>query len=116
MLWAWRGDGHLAHTQVTVTLGNKEQSYSDYVATLIKKIFGPLPKISITKRGYTTIYLGSVDIVNWLKSEGLVFNKVKVQVDIPRWIFTEESYMRKFLQGFAVWNPNLFYKCVLSHA
>ncbi len=33
-------------------------------------------------------------------SEGLVFNKVKSQVDVPKWIFSNEEFMKRFLRGF----------------
>jgi len=94
------GDGHISHFQVTVTLGKKELAYAHYVAMLIQKIFGPAPRILITKRDHKVIYLGSTEIVNWLKKEGLVSHKVKAQVDIPEWVFTRPSYMQRFLRGF----------------
>jgi hypothetical protein len=94
------GDGHLAHFQVTVALGTKEMSYAKYLVKLIEKIFGPHPKISIRKDRYKVVYFGSVDIVRWLEKEGLVSNKVKAQVDVPRWIFGRASYSTRFLRGF----------------
>src|ERR1051326_2953723 len=45
------GDGHLNLTQVTVTLGNKELNYVEYVAGLMEKLFHQRPKIAKTKRG-----------------------------------------------------------------
>lgn len=93
------GDGCLNPTQIMVTLGTKELAYAHYVAKLIKKIFGALPKISLYK-DYKTVYLGCVALVRWLKREGLVFNKVRSQVDVPIWIFTKESFMRRFVRGF----------------
>lgn len=94
------GDGHITPTQVTVTLGNKEKSYTRYVAKLIKDIFNIEPKIITVGNGYCVIYFGSTDVVNWLLSMGLVFNKVKKQVDAPSWIFSKVDYMNRFLKGF----------------
>ena len=94
------GDGHISHFQTMITLGNKEVSYVYYIVNLFEKIFGLQPKVSIKKRGYRTIYLGSVDLTSWLLKEGLVFNKVKLQVDVPKWIFLETKYMEMFLRGF----------------
>jgi hypothetical protein len=46
------------------------------------------------------VYLGSVKATQWLQNEGLVFDKVKSQVDAPTWIFEKESYMKHCLRGF----------------
>lgn len=94
------GDGHITPTQVTVTLGNKEEEYVYYVAGLLKEIFSINPKIIKTKKGYFVIYFGSTDIVRWLLSMGLVFNKVRSQVGAPSWIFFKKEYMKGFLRGF----------------
>lgn len=94
------GDGHLSHFQVVVNLGNKESSYANYVSLLIKKIFKIQPKISIRKTGYRDVYFGSTLITSWLLNEGLVHNKVKSQVGVPKWIFTNRDYMKAFLRGF----------------
>ena len=68
--------------------------------TLITKIFKTKAKISLRSTGYRDVYLGSVVITSWLLKEGLVFNKVKSQVDIPRWIFKKPEFIRRFLRGF----------------
>jgi intein/homing endonuclease len=94
------GDGHLTKNQITVTLGNKEDEYVNYVARLINNIFYVKPKIITTKGGYKIVYFGSVDVVGWLTSMGLVFNKVKQQVDVPNWIYSSEIYSIGFLRGF----------------
>lgn len=94
------GDGHLSHFQVTVCLGTKEMAYAEYVAEFIGKLFGCPGKIAINSHGHRTVYFGSVEATQWLQSEGLVFNKVKYQVDAPEWIFEKKSYMERFLRGF----------------
>ncbi len=94
------GDGHLSHFQVVVCLGNKEEKYSFYVRALIQKIFKTNVKISIRKDGYRDVYLGSTQVTSWLLTQGLVFNKVKEQVDVPVWIFSETRFMKSFLRGF----------------
>jgi hypothetical protein len=33
------GDGHISHTQVTVTLGSKEDEYVEYVSKLMNEYF-----------------------------------------------------------------------------
>lgn len=94
------GDGHLSHFQVQINLGNKDKQYVEYLVNLIERIFGIKPKISLRKTGYIDIYFGSVIATKWLVDEGLVYNKVKSQVDMPEWIFSKKSYMRSFLRGF----------------
>lgn len=94
------GDGHITNTQVTVTLGNKEDEYVRYVVRIIKKVFKIAPKTITQRKKYKVIYFGSVDAVRWLISMGFVFNKVKKQVSVPSWIFTERSFMENFLKGF----------------
>lgn len=94
------GDGHLTPTQVAVTLGNKEKGYVRYIAKLIHRIFGIEPKTTKVGDGYHVVYFGSTDIVRWLLSMGLVFNKVKSQVDVPPWIFSDKVYMKGFIKGF----------------
>ena len=94
------GDGHLSPTQVIVTLGTKEETYTTYVVELIQKLFSASAKIGIRKSGYRDVYLGSTEVATWLRQEGLVSHKVRSQVDVPQWIFERQEYMMAFLRGF----------------
>lgn len=94
------GDGSLSHFQVIITLGTKEFSYAKSLLDLIESIFRVRPKIAIRKTGEKDVYFGSVAVTSWLQQEGLVFNKVKTQVNAPQWIFTREVFMKRFLRGF----------------
>jgi DNA-binding transcriptional regulator WhiA len=94
------GDGHLSHFQIAVNLGTKELEYAKYVSLLIERNFNIRPKISVRKKGYKDVYIGSVTVTSWLVNEGLVYNKVKSQVDVPEWIFSDKEFMKKFLKGF----------------
>jgi len=94
------GDGHVSHFQVVVSLGTKEEKYAKYVKLLIQRIFSTNVKISVNKKGHRDVYLGSVDITSWLLKQGLVHNKVKSQVDVPRWIFSKNNFTKRFLRGF----------------
>lgn len=94
------GDGNLTKMQIVVTLGTKEMEYASYVAGLFSRIFGPTPKIAIRKSGYRDVYIGSVDVVRWLRKEGLVFNKVRAQVAAPDWIHNSLEFQKRFLRGF----------------
>lgn len=94
------GDGKLSYYQVVVNLGTKEQAYAEYVVDLIASLFGAKPKIAFRKTGSKDVYLGSVDLTEWLRRRGLVYNKVASQVDAPRWIFTRREYTKCFVRGF----------------
>jgi len=93
------GDGCLTKTQVTVTLGNKETEYVDYVSKLITELFNIRPKVIKTKKGHYVVYFGSTKVVNWLLENGLVFNKVRQQVKPPSWIFEKRFRIEGFLKG-----------------
>lgn len=92
------GDGHLSPTQVTVTLGMKDE-YVDFLQGLFERVFGVRAKVMVNGRGYATVYLGSTEAVRWLKEQGLVFNKVKEQVGLPEWIYERPSFARAALRG-----------------
>ena len=94
------GDGKLSRFQTMVTLGNKEESYANFVAFLIKKIFLANPKILTIKNRYSVVYIGSVAVTELLEKQGLVFNKVKSQVKVPKWIFKKQSFIKAFIRGF----------------
>lgn len=94
------GDGHVANYQIVVSLGSKEKEYAFYVADLIGGIFGVPGKISERASGYRDVYLGSVQLVEWLRLEGLVNNKVRFQVGAPSWLSSNKKFARKFLRGF----------------
>lgn len=94
------GDGHISRFQVVVTLGTKELTYVEYVAKLMHGLFMAKPTTLIRKDGYRDVYFGSVDLITYLKADGFVTNKVKYQVDIPRWIFEKREWMNSFVRGF----------------
>jgi hypothetical protein len=94
------GDGHISHFQTIVTLGTKELEYVQYVGDLMHRLFQARPTILQRKDGYRDVYLGSVDLTRWLKTHGLVSNKVAEQVDVPLWIREKPKWMARFIRGF----------------
>ncbi|MDB5264586.1 MAG: hypothetical protein JWN64_157 [Parcubacteria group bacterium] len=94
------GDGHLSPFQATVTLGTKELPYVEYVASLMEHLFNTPATINVRKDGYRNVYIGSVELTRWLQKEGLVYNKVASQVDVPSWIFERKEWKVAFLKGF----------------
>ena len=94
------GDGHISRFQIVATLGTKELNYVKYVAALMNELFDAEPTVLVRKDGYRDVYFGSVDLIKYLKVDGFVTNKVKYQVDIPRWIFDKPEWMKYFVRGF----------------
>jgi DNA-binding transcriptional regulator WhiA len=95
------GDGKLSYFQVAVTLGNKEVDYAFYVKTIFEALFSLQPSIiSDNKNRYRTVYVESTILSACLKTNGLVYNKVAAQVDIPSWIFEKKIFMKRFARGF----------------
>lgn len=94
------GDGHISKSQVLITLGSKEESYSEYVQKLFEKVFKCKVSQSIRNLGYRDVYIGSVELTSWFIKNGLVHHKVKSQVDCPLWIQKDKKYAKRFLRGF----------------
>lgn len=92
------GDGNLTHYQASVTLGKKDR-YAPYVSNLMERLFGVRPKTLITKTGNQVVYLGSTRLTNWLLEMGLVFNKVRDQVEMPLWIKQNRDFQQAVLRG-----------------
>ncbi len=92
------GDGHITPSQVTVTLGKKDR-YAYYVSTLMYSLFSISPKIIFSENGDCIVYFGSTRAVRWFLNMGLVFNKVKNQVDIPQWIFSKPEFIKSAIRG-----------------
>ena len=95
------GDGHIAPTQVIVTLNHRERNYLEYISNLMQELFG------VTARYYKRenksacdLYIGSVELVGFFKKMGLVSNKVQAQVKIPNWVWSNREYMKGFVKGF----------------
>ena len=76
-----------------------KDEYVEYVSELIYKLFNIKPRVSLRKSGDYVIYFGSTKTVRWLLDMGLMFNKVRGQVNIPNWIFTSNDFMRHALRG-----------------
>ncbi|MBI2278547.1 MAG: hypothetical protein HYU81_00570 [Candidatus Brennerbacteria bacterium] len=94
------GDGHISHFQISVHLGTKEAEYAEYVRALITKLFHAPAKIAVRSSKYRDIYLGSTAATAWLLQKGLVGNKVKAQVCVPRWIFLRNTFLKGLVRGF----------------
>lgn len=96
------GDGGISRTQISITLGySTDKEYVPYVTNLITKIFGA--KFSLYRpqvKDVIRIRVSGVNLVKNLIIIGLIEgNKIYQQVDIPDWIFKEQSYMKACIRG-----------------
>ena len=93
------GDGHISPSQVLVNLGSKETDYARHVMGLLEAVFSVPAKISYRSQGYVDVYIGSVEIIRFLKEMGLCSHKVREQVGVPDWILKSQEYQRACLRG-----------------
>jgi|SRR3989344_263545 len=95
------GDGHLSPTQVIVSSALNELPYVLYILKLAKELFGVEGRyIKREKEGAYELYIGSTVLVRYFHAMGLVSNKVRDQVDTPKWIFKNSEYQQGFVRGF----------------
>ncbi len=78
---------------------SKKLPYVSYVQSLMQELFLVSAKISIKKTGHRDVYIGSTKMTRWLKSQGLVENKARGQVDVPTWILLSKNYLKSFTRA-----------------
>lgn len=96
------GDGGITNHQVTVSLNyTRDAEYILYVISLFEKLFSVVPfRTDHIKENYTSIVASSINLVEFLEKIGLHRgNKVKQQVDIPKWVFKNKDWMKFCLIG-----------------
>ena len=99
------GDGGITDKQVIITL-NKEndKEYISYVCDLIEELFKIKPAVykfnSLSHRMVVRIAVSNMNLVDFLLSKGLKKgNKVKQQVDVPKWIKDKMLFSVNCLRG-----------------
>ena len=94
------GDGALNDYQVRVTLSKTvDREYAHFVRVLMRDVFGENPSWR-ERHNVIEITLSGAALVEVLENRGLRRgNKVRHQVDIPKWIFTNKKYQRACLRG-----------------
>lgn len=98
------GDGGIAAKgkQIHITLNYKDDAeYIKYVCGLIVKLFKRNPGICERKSdGVFVISVSSMDLIDYLIDLGIKKgNKVKLQVDIPKWIKNNKKYSIACVRG-----------------
>lgn len=97
------GDGGLSgNHQVVISLNSKtDKEYSVFVGSLLKKLFS-IDSHFCARRNCNgmNIVVSSSNLVDFLLKQGLVAgNKVRNQVDIPKWIYSKSEYQIACLRG-----------------
>ena len=96
------GDGGMSKNQLTITLHHiDDKDYSRFVIKLIKKLFKINPSIyHDAKNSVNDIVVSRVNLIKFLQSLGLVIgNKIKQQIDIPKWIKRNKKFLIACIRG-----------------
>lgn len=97
------GDGGISKYQITITLNSvTDKAYFQFVKKLIKNLFGiPVGLYSDSRSLAERIVISRTALVSYLTDTlGLKQgNKVKQQVDIPRWIMENRQYSIACVRG-----------------
>lgn len=111
------GDGGLTEYQLKVTLHSKDdRKYIKYVAHLIKKLFDVIPAIRPRKSiAATDIVVNRKTLVGFCRSVGLVVgNKVRQQIDIPKWVYRNRKLQIACLRGLFDTDGSVFLHSYIS--
>jgi len=96
------GDGGITKSQITITLNHiDDKEYAKFVIKLIKKLFNVKPSVyHDAKDSVNDIVISRTELVKFFVSLGLpIGNKVKQQIDIPKWIKTNKKFLIACLRG-----------------
>lgn len=105
------GDGHIGKGQWTITLNDKaDKVYAAYVIQLISRLFSFTPSVLHRKNIHVlVIYAGGLQSIAYFQKLGLhIGNKVKQQVDVPKWIKKNKSYTKECLRGLIETDGGIF--------
>lgn len=95
------GDRGLTDRQLTIAFNYLDSRYAAYVKRLGEKLFGITPgKAVVPKDHVFYLVFSSTALIDAVESVGLRRgNKVKNQVDIPKWIWRRREYQAACLRG-----------------
>lgn len=96
------GDGCIARDQCQISLSYRDdEEFAKYVARLTSDLFGYIPSIVFDKEcSVRKVVVSGIRFVGLLESIGLVVgDKVRQQVDIPRWIKQDTGCYRSCIRG-----------------
>jgi len=96
------GDGGMSKNQLTITLHHiDDKDYSKFVIKLIKKLFKINPSVyHDAENSVNDIVVSRINLIKFLQSLGLVIgNKIKQQIDIPKWIQRDKKFLIACVRG-----------------
>ena len=95
------GDGGISQYHIAITLSNKEKKYILFVSAIVTILFSVKPKIYKLKNlNAVDIVVNRKHLVDFCQQIGLVRgNKVKQQVDIPKWIKENRKFSQACIRG-----------------
>lgn len=96
------GDGGITNYQVRITLSrDTDRAYATFIKKLVTQVVGETPAWYEYRRDNTIVLcLSGAEIVRKLVKLGLVKgNKIRQNVDIPRWVWKNQEYQKACLRG-----------------
>lgn len=108
------GDGSITKRQIAVTVHYKDdRAYSLFIKRLMQKLFKVKPSWLIrVKRSTIFVVISRTQLVKFCQSIGLVVgNKVKQQIDIPKWIMKSSLFQMACVRGLMDTDGCIFNEC-----
>ncbi|MDP7506728.1 MAG: LAGLIDADG family homing endonuclease [Candidatus Woesearchaeota archaeon] len=95
------GDGNIYRDSIRIIISSEEQEFKEHIKKLFKKLFGIGPKVYKSKRSKSvSIYVYSKELRILLEKYGLgQGNKVKRNIQVPKWIKTNKTFSRYCIRG-----------------
>lgn len=106
------GDGGITNYQLKIFLDRiYDRDYANYVRLLFKKVFGEFPSICDNKRkGTLELVISGANLIDNLSKIGLDRgDKIKRQVDFPKWIWEKEEYQMACVRGLIDTDGGLYF-------
>lgn len=95
------GDGGISRHQINITLSKLvDTEYSIWLVDFIKKLFNIKASRQNRKNNSIPIIISRTNLVDFLTKNGLPSgNKIKCQVDIPKWIIKNKKFSAACVRG-----------------
>ncbi|MSU45180.1 MAG: hypothetical protein EXS47_00920 [Candidatus Zambryskibacteria bacterium] len=95
------GDGGINKYHTSITLSSEEKQYISFVSKKIKELFGVTPKIyKLSYAKAVKIVVNRKQLIDFCQTIGLARgNKIKQQVDIPRWVKENRKFSISCIRG-----------------
>lgn len=106
------GDGGVTNSQLTITLGRyTDRDYAYFVQELLQKVFGELPAWYESKKKSTiSLTISGVNLIENLSQLGIGRgDKIRRQIDLPRWVWKNISYQIACVRGLIDTDGGLYF-------